>query len=163
MVSTIVYIEKFEVVKSMSPQIKTPKSAFLFEEGPRFRAIDRGSILLEVDPKRSRSFKVGYHSLFVLYGLPAKIVYKDLGVGPQDVDHLEYIPTNRDFVFLRNFKRFLPRLSNPKMMEKLIDLVKSFYGERKAEKVREYLESWGFLIKTFHGNVSQKEVKVVIA
>jgi len=145
----------------MSPQVGTPNSAFLFEEGPRFRAIDRGSIFLEVDPKRSRSFKVGYHSLFVLYGLPAKIVYKGLGVGPQDVDHLEYIPTNRDFVFLRNFKRFLPKLSHPKMMEKLIDLVKSFYGERKAEKLKEYLESWGFLRKTLHANVSQK-VRVVV-
>ena len=145
----------------MSPKVGTPNSAFLFEGGPRFRAIDRGSIFLEVDPKRSRAFRVGYHALFVLYGLPAKIVYKGLGIGPQDVDHLEYIPTNRDFVFLRNFKRFLPKLNHPKMMEKLIDLVKSFYGERKAEKLKEYLESWGFLKKTLHSNVSQK-VKVVV-
>ncbi|RLC85096.1 MAG: hypothetical protein DRJ03_12570 [Chloroflexi bacterium] len=100
--------------------------------------------------------------LFVLFGLPAKIIYRGPGAGPQSVDHLEYYPTNRDFVFLRNFKRLLPKLSSSETIDKLIDLVKAFYGEEKAEKVRKYLESWGFFTIAVHDFLSQGNRVVVV-
>lgn len=147
----------------MSPQVKPSTSIFLFREGPKFEAWDRGSLILRVDPQKSRSFRVGYHVLFVLYGLPAKIIYKGPSRDPRDVDHLEYWATNRDFVFLRNFKRLLSHLDSPRALEKLLSLVNSFYGEEKADKVKEYLSAWGFWAKALsHDNFSQNAEVVVV-
>ena len=143
-------------------KIKTPSSIFLFQKGPKFQAWDRGTLVLEVNPRGSKASRVGYHMLFVLYGLPAKIIYNGLGIEPKDVDHLEYYPTHKDFVFLRNFQRFLPKLDKTEELEKFLGLVRSFYGE-KAEKVREYLESWGFWIKPVTHDSFSQNAKVVIA
>lgn len=132
-------------------------SVFLFEEGPKFRAWDRGELILEVDPKRSKAHKLAYHVLFVLYGLPAKIIYRGPGMSPKDVDHLEYYPVPKDLMFVRNLRRLLPNLS----MDKLVALIKSFY-EDKMERVEEYLEAWG-LISSLSNHSFTQNLKVVVA
>lgn len=148
----------------MCPQFETPPSLrrtpttiFLFEKGPIFKAYDRGELILEVDPSLSNPHKMAYHVLFVLYGLPAKIIYKGPGMGPKDVDHLEYSPTYRDLMFVRNLKRIIPNFS----IDKVRSLIKSFY-EDKLGRVEEYLGAWGFVKPELPPSDPQK-LKVVVA
>ena len=137
-------------------EVRKSTSVFLFEKGPIFKAYDRGELILEVDPKKSKAHKLAYHVLFVLYGLPAKIIYRGHGMSPKDVDHLEYYPAFKDLMFVRNLKRLLPNLS----MDKLTALIKSFY-EDKVGRVEEYLEAWGFISLLSDHSFTQK-LKVVV-